>query len=665
MSPVPDAIRRRYEKLRAEIEYHNRRYYVLDDPEISDAQYDTLYRELEELEKRHPELAGPDSPTRKTGGRALERFEKAEHAIPMLSLEKAYERAEIESWIERMEADLGRPLERRFSLEPKIDGDSLELVYEKGVLVTASTRGDGRVGENVTHSVRTIRPIPLRLKGAPDLLEVRGEAFIRLADFKEINRRQLERGLPPFANPRNLTSGSIKQLDPAVTAERPLRFFAHGLGRSLGRRFRRHSEAMEFLRELGLPIVDDFEIAEDVDGVQAYFGRILKAREKRAYEIDGVVVKLDELAGREALGSRSKSPRWAIAWKFPAREENTRVIAVDWQVGRTGKLTPVARLDPVPISGVTVTNATLHNHAQLRKLGVKVGDWVVVTRAGDVIPYVVKVVEGRRTGAEKEVAPPKSCPVCGAALETTEADLFCAAGLSCPAQMKRSLEHFASRGAMNIEGLGPEWIEALADRGLVRQAADLYALDAKRLTTLERMGEKLAANLLKSIEGSRRTTLPRFLNALGIRQVGEATAAALADHFGSVEAIQKATEEELQAVPDVGPIVAREIAGFFAIKENRAAVAALLKAGIEFAKPTVRGTSMAGQVVVFTGGLERMGRDEAKRLVLEHGGKTADSVSKHVTLVVAGSDAGSKLDKARKLGITTIDEAEFFRRLES
>ncbi|HEY3226696.1 MAG TPA: NAD-dependent DNA ligase LigA [Planctomycetota bacterium] len=660
---VPESVRRKYAKLRAEIERHNRRYYVLADPEISDAEYDRLYDELVALENQYPELRTPDSPTQRVGGEPLDKFEKVEHRILMLSLEKAYEEAEVQAWIDRMEADLGHPVKSAFDLEPKIDGDSLELVYEKGLLAVASTRGDGRVGENVTHTVRTIRSIPLRLEGAPELLEVRGEAFIPLEDFKKINKAQLEKGEEPYMNPRNLTSGSLKQLDPGITASRPIRFMAHGIGRAVGRKFSRHMEAMEFLKKLGMPIVDDLEAASSVKEIRAYYEKMLKGRDRRAYEIDGIVLKVDDFHLREELGARSKSPRWAIAWKFPAREETTQVLAVDWQVGRTGKLTPVARLKPVPIAGVTVSNATLHNPSQIRKLDVRIGDWVVVTRSGDVIPYVVKVVTSRRTGKEKEIKPPTSCPVCGGPVEATESDLFCAAGLSCPAQVKGALEHFVSRGAMDIEGLGPEWIDVLVDKKLVSSPADLYGLKKGALLELDRMGEKLADNMLAAIEKSRTTTLPRFLNGLGIRQVGEATAQALADHFGEVEKLMEASEEELQAVPDVGPIVAKSIRDFFQRKENRAAVKRLLKA-VTIVRPKPKSRTLEGQVVVFTGGLERISRDDAKRLVVENGGRTADSVSKAVTLVVAGPGAGSKLDKAKSLGVKTVTESEFFAMID-
>ena len=656
---VPDSIRRKYDKLRAQVERHNRLYHVEARPEISDAEYDRLYDGLVALENAHPELRTPDSPTQKVGGEPLAKFEKVEHRIPLLSLEKAYETTEIQAWIDRMEADLGHPMASGFALEPKVDGDSLELVYEKGVLTVASTRGDGRVGENVTHSVRTIRSIPLRLEGAPELLEVRGEAFIPLEEFKKINQAQLEKGGEPYMNPRNLTSGSLKQLDPKITASRKIRFMAHGIGRVAGRPFARHLEAMEFLKKRGIPVVDDLAPASSVADIEKYYRRILGTRDRRPYEIDGIVLKVDDLALREELGARSKSPRWAIAWKFPAQEESTQVQAVDWQVGRTGKFTPVARLKPIPLGGVTVSNATLHNPAQIRKLDVRIGDWVVVTRSGDVIPYVVKAVPSRRTGKEKEIRPPASCPVCGGPVQASETDLFCAAGLSCPAQVKGALEHFVSRGAMDIEGLGPEWIDVLVDRKLVSSPADLYGLVKEKLLELDRMGEKLADNLLAAIERSRTTTLGRFLNSLGIRQVGEATAQALADHVGEIGTLMDAGEEELQAVRDVGPIVAKSIRDFFRRPENRAAVKRLLKE-VSIVRPKPKSRALEGQVVVFTGGLDRMSRDDAKRLVADHGGRTADGVSKAATLVVAGPGAGAKLDRAKALAIKTITEEEFF-----
>lgn len=652
--------RAEYDKLRREIEHHNRRYYVLDDPEISDSQYDTLYRRLQGMEREHPEFVTPDSPTQKVGGKALDKFEKAEHRLPLLSLEKAYQEDELRAWVDQMEREVGRSTSWTFTVEPKVDGDSLELVYEKGSLVLASTRGDGRTGENVTHTVRTIEAIPLRLEGAPELIEIRGEAYIRLKDFQEINRRQLEKGEPPYANPRNLTSGSIKQLDPAVTRSRPLSFMAHGLGSVKGAKYATHDEAMRAIQAMGVPVVP-YEVVDSLDRVAEYYRRMGDRRDGLDHEIDGIVVKVNGLSLRDALGSRSKSPRWAIAYKFPAREENTQVLAVDWQVGRSGKLTPVARLKPVPLSGVTVSNATLHNPAQIEKLDVRVGDTVVVTRSGDVIPYVVKVIEGARPAGAKKVETPSRCPVCGAVAERTESDVFCSNSFACPAQFKGAVDHFCSRAAMNIEGLGPEWIEQLVGRGLVKNLADLYSLKKEQLLTLDRMGERLAQNMLDAVAGSKKTTLPRFINALGIKHVGEATARALADHFGTLERFQGATLEELQETADVGPAVAGSIRKFMEDSRNQTLIGQLVDSGVECKAPERAGDKLTGQVIVFTGGFDSMTRDEAKALAQAHGAKTSDSVSKSVTLIVAGPGAGSKLEKAGKLGIKVVDEGAFLK----
>lgn len=648
-----------YEALRAEIERHNRLYYDQAAPEISDAEYDRLYDRLAAMEKEHPEWATPDSPTQKVGGTAVARFEKVAHRQPMLSLEKAYTREEIAAWIAQMERELGRTPAWSFTVEPKIDGDSLELVYEKGRLVLAATRGDGRTGENVTHSVRTIR-LPKVLKEAPELAEIRGEAYLRLADFRKLNRELQDAGQEPFANARNLVSGSLKQKDAAVTASRPLRFVAYGLGSLQGRKFARHDEVLAWLASLGFE-TPPAEVVDGPDGIQACWEKTAAARDALEHEIDGVVVKVNDLGLRGELGARSKSPRWAIAYKFPAREENTQVLAVDWQVGRSGKLTPVARLKPVPISGVTVSNATLHNPAQLEKLDVRLGDTVVVTRSGDVIPYVVKVVEARRPAEARRPEIPSACPTCRAPVERTESDLFCTNGFTCPDQLKGAIDHFCSRGAMNIEGLGPEWIEQLVDRKFATSVADLYALTKEKLLTLGRMGDKLAQNMLDAVAGSKKTTLPRFLNALGIRQVGTSTASALADHFGSLEKIRAAEVEQLLEVKDVGPIVAESIHAFFRDAGNAKVVDALLAHGIEIQAAERAGDALAGQLIVFTGGMEKLTRDEAKALALAQGGRTADSVSKAVTLVVAGPGAGSKLDKAKKLGIKVVDEGDFLK----
>ena len=651
-----------YDKLREEIEHHNRLYYDQAQPEISDAEYDRLYQRLETMEKEHPDWVTPDSPTQVVGGHAIDRFEKAEHRLPMLSLEKAYSKEEIAAWIASMERELGRPVEWTFTVEPKIDGDSLELVYEKGQLTLAATRGDGRIGENVTHTVKTIRRLPRTLKEAPELAEIRGEAYLNLSDFREINRKLQEQGEEPFANARNLVAGSLKQKDAAVTKTRPLRFVAYGLGALEGRRFKTHQEVLAWLKSAGFEL-PEFLVCSSVEEIQAYWEKVIAKRDSLDHEIDGIVIKVDDLSLRGQLGARSKSPRWAIAYKFPAREETTEVQNIEWNVGRSGKITPVAKLKPVFISGVTVSNASLHNVAQLDRLDVRVGDTVLVTRAGDVIPYVVKVIDAKRPKGARKPEIPSKCPVCGADVERTETDVLCNNSFACPAQFKKAVDHFCSRAAMNIEGFGPEWIEQLVNKGLLVTVADLYSLEKEKLLTLERMGEKLAQNLLDAVAGSKKTTLPRFLNALGIKQVGEATAAALAEHFGGVEPLRKASVEELEGVRDVGPKVAESIHLFFQDPRNGKLVDQLLAAGIEFRAPEKKGDSLSGEIIVFTGGLDQMTRDEAKALTVAHGGKTADTVSKTVTLVVAGPGAGSKLEKATKLGITVIDEAAFLKRI--
>lgn len=651
--------RAEYDRLRAEIERHNRLYYDQAAPEVSDAEYDRLYDRLVALETAHPEWVDPDSPTQKVGGQAIERFEKAAHRLPMLSLEKAYTREDMAGWIEQMERELGRTPDWSFTVEPKVDGDSLELVYENGKLVLAATRGDGRIGENVTHTVKTIRSVKKALPDAPELVEIRGEAFLNLADFRELNRKLQEKGEEPFANPRNFTSGSIKQKDASITASRPLRFVAYGLGTLKGRKFARHDEVLAWFKALGFD-TPDAEVVSTLDAIEAYWKKTVEARDRLDHEIDGVVVKVNDLSLRDQLGSRSKSPKWAVAWKFPAREETTEVRAVEWNVGRSGKITPVAKLRPVPISGVTVSNASLHNVAQLARLDVRLGDTVLVTRAGDVIPYVVKVIEAKRPPGAKPPEIPSRCPVCAAEVERTETDVLCPNGLTCPQQLKSAIDHFCSRGAMDIAGFGEEWIEQLVDKKVLTSVADLYRLDKAKLLEFERMGETLAQKLLDAVERSRKTTLPRFLNALGIKHVGEATAAALAEHFGSVEKLRASTLEELEETKDVGPAVAHTIHHFFRDPKNNRVVDDLLSR-ITIQAPEKKGEQLAGQVIVFTGGLEAVTRDEAKALAVAHGGKTADTVSKAVTLVVAGPGAGSKLDKAKKLGIKVVDEGDFLK----
>jgi len=652
--------RKDYDRLRKEIEHHNQLYYDQAAPEISDAEYDRLYDRLVAMEAEHPDWVTPDSPTQKVGGHAVERFEKVEHRLAMLSLEKAYTKEDIAAWIASMERDLGRSILWSFTVEPKVDGDSLELVYERGSLAVAATRGDGRVGENVTHTVKTIRKLPRSLADAPELAEIRGESYLDLADFREINRKLLEQGEEPFANARNLVSGSLKQKDATVTKSRPLKFVAYGLGTLKGKKFATHEEVLQWLRSLKFEI-PSFRVCSTLDEIQAYWQETLDRRENLEHEIDGIVVKVNDLSLRDQLGARSKSPKWAIAYKFPAREETTEVQDVEWNVGRSGKITPVAKLRPVPISGVTVSNASLHNVAQLQRLDVRKGDTVLVTRAGDVIPYVVKVIEAKRPPGAVTPEIPSTCPACRAAVERTEADVLCTNSFACPAQFKKAIDHFCSRSTMNIEGLGPEWIEQLVATGMLKSLADLYSLRKEELLKLPRMGDKLAQNMLDAIEGSKKTTLPRFINALGIKHVGEATARALAEHFGSLEKLQAATTEEIEETQDVGSIVAESIRKFLDDSRNVKLIRQLLEAGIEFKAPERAGSGLAGQVIVFTGGFDSMSRDEAKALAQSHGAKTSDSVSKTVTLVVAGPGAGSKLEKATKLGIKVLDEGAFLK----
>jgi DNA ligase (NAD+) len=658
---------RRARELRRLIHHHDHRYHVLDDPEISDAQYDALLRELQEIERRHPDLVTPDSPTQRVGAAPIERLEKIPHSLPMVSLDNTYSEAEVREWEGRLFNHLGRTFTVAYVVEPKIDGAAVELVYERGALAAASTRGDGRIGEKITTNVRTMRSVPLRLReGAPELLEVRGEVFMRRAAFEALNRRLLEQGGEPFANPRNAAAGSLRQLDPRVTAGRPLELMVHGFGLVRGAAWRTHDEALQAAAALGLPTVGEASVCAGLDAVCARYRDLLARRDRLPYEIDGVVVKVNDFALREELGMRARSPRWAIAFKFPAREEVTTVRDIVVQVGRTGALTPVAVLDPVSVGGVTVTHATLHNPEEAARKDVRIGDAVVVTRAGDVIPEVVKAIPSRRTGAERRFAMPEACPVCGAKAVKTEGEVTVRCpNTSCPAQVKGAILHFARREAMNIDGLGEKLVDQLVDRKLVETPADLYFLDAEDLQELERMAEKSAQNLVAAIDASRRAALDRFIYALGIRHVGETLAKILADHLGTLERFVDAPQEELEGIPEVGPVVARSLRAWLDHADNRKMLRRLQEGGVRVeARERPAGGALAGQVVVFTGGLERMTRDEARRLAERHGARTADAVTKAATLVVAGPGAGSKLEKARKLGIAVIDEAAFLSRVE-
>jgi DNA ligase (NAD+) len=656
--------RREVERLRREIERHNHRYYVLDDPEISDAEYDDLFRRLQTLESEHPDLRAADSPTERVGAAPLDKFAVARHRQPMLSLANVTTREEMAEFDARTRKFLGR--ERiEYVGEPKIDGVAIELVYEEGVLRVGATRGDGVVGEDVTPNIRTIRSVPLRLHGerrVPELLEVRGEVYLPIAAFRRLNREREEAGLAPFANPRNSTAGSLKQLDPKISASRPLDLVCHGTGEVRGVDFATHWDTIQGLAELGLKPVPKSRVLPTLDDVFAFFEALEAERDELPYEIDGLVVKVNDLGLQRRLGEIARSPRWAVAFKFRARQATTRIVDIAPSVGRTGVLTPVAELEPVSVGGVTVRNASLHNMDEIERKDVRIGDAVLIERAGDVIPYVVKVVRSKRTGQEKRFHMPKRCPVCGADVVRGEDEVaYRCIGLACPAKLRQSLRFFGARGAMDVEGLGEKLVEQLVARGLVKDLADLYHLDEATLADLERMGKKSAANLRAQIERSKETTLPRFLVALGIRQVGEATAKALADQFGTLDALMKADEAALQEVRDVGPEVAASIARFFAERQNQKVIRRLLDAGVRPAVVRRAKGPLSGRKFVLTGGLESMTRPEAQRRIEACGGRLVSSVSAETDYVVAGADPGSKLTKAKKLGVRVLEEDEFLR----
>ena len=657
-------------QLRDQIAQHDYRYYVLDDPSIADADYDRLMQELRALESAHPELIAPDSPTQRVSGTPSAAFGEVVHQVPMLSLDNAFSEEDVRAFDRRIHERLGRSGELDYVAEPKLDGLAVSVIYRQGLLERAATRGDGVRGEDVTPNVRTIRAVPQRLLGAaPPLFEARGEVFMTVAGFERMNERARERGEKVFVNPRNAAAGSLRQLDPRITAARPLSAFFYGLGALEGVPPPEDQQALlELLRAKGLPVSPETRTVRGIDGCLAYYRSVGERRNSLPYQIDGVVYKLDSRADQERLGFLSRAPRWAIAHKFPADEAFTVVKGIEFQVGRSGALTPVARLEPVFVSGVTVSNVTLHNIDEVHRKDVRVGDTVVVRRAGDVIPEVVSVVQDKRPARTVPIELPERCPVCHSRVlrAAGEAVARCTGGFTCRAQRQESLRHFASRRALDIEGLGDKLIEQLVEHDVVRTPADLYALTATQLAELERMGEKSAGNLVAAIDRSRRTTLPRLLYGLGIREVGEATALSLARHFGTLERLMSADEAAIQQVPDVGPVVAAHVAAFFASDDHRRVIKALREQGVTWPDISApRGApGLSGRTFVITGTLAAMTREQAEEALTARGAKVSGSVSRKTSFVIAGSEAGSKLAKARKLGVAVLDEPQFLELLE-
>lgn len=659
----------RYHDLQRELARLEHAYYVLDQPLVPDAEYDRLYRELLDLEAQHPDWVTPDSLSQRVGGAPLKEFMEVKHSVPMLSLNNAFEESELIGFDRRCREGLGLD-HVEYACELKFDGLAISLRYENGVLVQAATRGDGASGEDVTSNIRTIRAIPLRLQGPnlPNVIEVRGEVFMHRADFEAMNKTAAKSGEKEFANPRNAAAGSLRQLDSKVTAKRPLSFFAYGLGALEPSQWlpSTHSELLNLYEVLGLPVCRERTVVSSLDGLMKFYAGIAAKREQLPYEIDGVVYKVNSFAEQQQLGYVSRAPRFAIAHKYPAQEEITTVLGIDVQVGRTGAITPVARLAPVLVGGVTVTNATLHNEDEVRRKDVRIGDTVVVRRAGDVIPEIVSVVLDRRPSNTQVFVMPTHCPVCESHIErlSDEAVARCSGGLFCAAQRKQALLHFAQRRAMDIEGLGDKIVDQMVDLNLVRTPADLYRLGFAALVNMERMGEKSADNLLQSIAQSKKTTLARFIFGLGIRHVGESTAKDLAKHFGGIRALMDAPMDELLMVNDVGPVVADSIVSFMSEPHNREVIEQLLVSGIEFQnEERITTVDLSGKTFVLTGTLPTLSRDQAKEMLEAAGAKVAGSVSQKTSFVVAGSEAGSKLDKATELGIPILDEVALLKLL--
>ncbi len=668
--PAPTAAARVAE-LKETLERYNYRYHALDDPEVPDAEYDRLLLELRSIESEHPELLTPDSPTQRVGAAPVAAFGAVKHRLAMLSLDNAFSEEDVRSFDRRIRERLGQAGPMRYSAEPKMDGLAISARYESGSFVQGATRGDGETGEDITQNLRTIKALPLKLRAdlPPRVLEVRGEVFMPLSGFKRFNEEAVARGEKSFVNPRNAAAGSLRQLDPRMTAARPLDLFIYGLGIVEGGELpASHSATLKALRHWGFKICPQSRVVDGVEGCLDYYREMGALRPKLPYQIDGVVYKVDDLGLQRQMGFVARAPRWAVAHKFPAEEALTTIRGIEFQVGRTGALTPVARLEPVFVGGVTVSNATLHNMDELTRKDVRVGDTVVIRRAGDVIPEVARVLTERRVAGATLVALPKACPVCGYPVvrEADQAVARCMGGRACPAQRKEEIKHFASRRAMDIQGLGDKLVEQLVDRDWVRTPADLFDLRVEQLATLERMGDKSAQKLQSAILAALHTSLPRFLYALGIRDVGEATALALARQFGEFAALRGAPADEIQRVPDVGPVVAKNVAAYFQDPENRAIVDRLLAAGVTWpAPPPVESHGeLGGKTFVLTGTLQALTREAAEEAIVALGGKVSGSVSKKTHYVVAGADAGSKLKKAAELGIPVLDEAAFVKMLK-
>lgn len=662
---VPELAAARAKALRKALHYHNHRYHVLDDPQISDAEFDRMMRELLALEETYPALADPSSPTARVGAPPLSKFAAVRHSVPMLSLDNAFTDADVADFDRRVKRLLESEDEILYVAEPKMDGVAVELVYEAGTLVMASTRGDGISGEVVTENVRTIRAVPLVLQetasaDVPRLLEVRGEIFIGLDGFERLNAERSVQGLPVFANPRNAAAGSLRQLDAQITAKRPLKLFVYGLGNAVGLAAASHGEMLHTLKALGFPVNPLVRCGLGLNQVIDRYHELQQVRHELPYDIDGMVVKVDRLDLQQRLGTKARSPRWAIAYKFKAAQESTKILDIDVQVGRTGALTPVARLEPVTVGGVIVSNATLHNEDEVRRKDVRIGDTVLVQRAGDVIPEVVKVITSGRDGSEQPFQMPQTCPSCGAAVARApgEAILRCI-NVNCPAQIKGRIRHFAAKGAFDIDGLGVKLIDQLVKRQLVRSYADIFHLDEAGLSSLDRMGPKSAKNLVAAIQASRRLSLSRFIYALGIRHVGENIADILAGRFGNLDRLMNAPSEALAKIDGIGPEIAGAVRHFFDQEQNRDAVRRLLESGVSFKDEAVRAADrLEGKTFVLTGTLATMTRSEAKKRIEANGGRVTGSVSRQTDYLIAGSDPGSKLAKAQALGIEVIDESD-------